>query len=80
MVRWITELQEYTFTFLVENSTKATLADLLTYKDTPILVKEVEDHTEKVQEKGLEDSFTLFFDGSYRKSMAITACGQEFES
>ncbi|MCO5560944.1 hypothetical protein L7F22_014564 [Adiantum nelumboides] len=38
--KWVTELQEFEFSFLVENSTRATLADLLTYKENPLLVKE----------------------------------------
>ena len=38
--RWIIELQEFQFSFLVEESTRATLTDLLTYKESPLLIKE----------------------------------------
>ncbi|MCO5604138.1 hypothetical protein L7F22_058298 [Adiantum nelumboides] len=30
--KWVLELQEYEYTFIVENSTRASLADILTYK------------------------------------------------
>ena len=35
--KWVIELQEFEFTFLVEESNRATLADLLTYKSSPTL-------------------------------------------
>ena len=39
--KWVIELQEFEFSFLVEDSTRATLADLLTYKkENPLLLKE----------------------------------------
>ena len=38
--KWVIELQDFEFTFLVEESNRATLADLLTYKSSPTLVKE----------------------------------------
>ena len=38
--KWVIELQEFEFSFLVEDSTRATLEDLLTYKESPCLVKE----------------------------------------
>ena len=47
MMRWLMELQEFDFSFLVEATFRATLADLLTYKYGPILVKEVEEKTAK---------------------------------
>ena len=37
--KWVIELQEFEFSFLVEESTRATLADLLTYKENPVLIK-----------------------------------------
>lgn len=40
VTRWVIELKEFQFTFLVEEITKATLGDLLTYKESPFLVKE----------------------------------------
>ena len=38
--KYVIELQEFEFSFLVEESTRATLADLLTYKENPLLVME----------------------------------------
>ena len=66
--KWVIELQEFQFSFLVEESTRATLADLLTYKENPLIVKE--ESAKKVEERSPEISHThvLFFDGSYRKS------------
>ena len=60
MIKWVTELQEYSFTFLVEKSTRASLADLLTYKEGPILVKEVDDHMVPVEEKMLDNAVLHF--------------------
>ena len=56
------------FTFLVEESNRATLADLLTYKSSPNLVKEevVRRVFEEVPQ--ISNAYVLFFDGSYRES------------
>ena len=61
-------LQEFEFSFLVEESTRATLANLLTYKENPLLGRE--DIVKKVVEKVSEisDAHVLFCDGSDRKS------------
>ncbi|MCO5605681.1 hypothetical protein L7F22_059865 [Adiantum nelumboides] len=65
--KWVLELQEYEYTFIVEDSTRASLADVLTYK-----VKEKK-ITPKAQVKldlspqgELENAYTLLFDGAYR--------------
>ncbi|MCO5559676.1 hypothetical protein L7F22_013277 [Adiantum nelumboides] len=39
--KWIIELQEFEFSFLVEDSTRATLADLLNYKENPLVKEEM---------------------------------------
>ena len=54
--KWVIELQEFEFSFLVEESTRATLADLLTYKENPVLIKE--DKFKKVAEDVKEVSHT----------------------
>ena len=66
--KWVIELQEFEYSFLVEESTRATLANLLTYKENPVLIKEdkVKKAIEGVKEVG--NAHVLFFDGSYRKS------------
>ncbi|MCO5593358.1 hypothetical protein L7F22_047370 [Adiantum nelumboides] len=74
--KWILELQEYEYTFIVEDSTRASLADVLTYK-----VKEKK-ITPKAQGKldfspqgELEDAYTLLFDGAYRRQRNKAAGG-----
>ena len=73
--KWVIELQEFEFSFLVEESTRATLVDLLTYKENPLLIRE--DMVKKVEEDMREISHAnaLLFDGSYRKSHDIASCG-----
>ena len=72
--KWVIELQEFEFSFLVEDSTRATLADLLTYKENPLLVKE--DSVRKVESvTEISNAHVLFFDGSYRKSHDATSGG-----
>ncbi|MCO5551299.1 hypothetical protein L7F22_004798 [Adiantum nelumboides] len=74
--KWVLELQEYEYTFIVEDSTRASLADVLTYK-----VKEKK-ITPKAQGKldlssqgELEDAYTLLFDGDYRRQRNKAAGG-----
>ncbi|MCO5576149.1 hypothetical protein L7F22_029957 [Adiantum nelumboides] len=74
--KWVLELQEYEYTFIVEDSTRASLADVLTYK-----VKEKK-ITPKAQGKldfspqgELKDAYTLLFDGSYRRQRNKAAGG-----
>ncbi|MCO5587277.1 hypothetical protein L7F22_041224 [Adiantum nelumboides] len=74
--KWVLELQEYEYTFIVEDSTRASLADVLTYK-----VKEKK-ITPKAQVKldlspqgELEDAYTLLFDGAYRRQRNKAAGG-----
>ena len=38
--KWEIELQEFEFSFFMEESTRATLANLSTYKETPFFIKE----------------------------------------
>ncbi|MCO5549312.1 hypothetical protein L7F22_002780 [Adiantum nelumboides] len=74
--KWVLELQEYEYTFIVEDSTRASLADVLTYK-----VKEKK-ITPKAQVKldlspqgELEDAYTLLFDEAYRRQRNKAAGG-----
>ncbi|MCO5597000.1 hypothetical protein L7F22_051072 [Adiantum nelumboides] len=74
--KWVLELQEYEYTFIVEDNTRASLADFLTYK-----VKEKK-ITPKAQGKldpspqgELEDAHTLLFDGAYRRQRNKAADG-----
>ncbi|MCO5569634.1 hypothetical protein L7F22_023350 [Adiantum nelumboides] len=74
--KWVLELQEYEYTFIVQESTRASLADVLTYK-----VKEKK-ITPKAQGKldfspqgELEDAYTLLFDRAYRRQRNKAAGG-----
>ncbi|MCO5563792.1 hypothetical protein L7F22_017440 [Adiantum nelumboides] len=74
--KWVLELQEYEYTFIVEDSTRASLADVLTYK-----VKEKK-ITPKAQGKldfspqgELKDAYTLLIDGAYRRQRNKAAGG-----
>lgn len=52
----------------MEESTRATLADLLTYKESPLLIKEEVVKKVNEGEKEIDGAHVMFFDGSYRKS------------
>ncbi|MCO5572576.1 hypothetical protein L7F22_026332 [Adiantum nelumboides] len=74
--KWILELQEYEYTFIVKDSTRSSLVDVLTYK-----VKEKK-ITPKAQVKldlspqgELEDAYTLLFDGAYHRQRNKAAGG-----
>ncbi|MCO5609774.1 hypothetical protein L7F22_064006 [Adiantum nelumboides] len=74
--KWVLELQEYEYTFIVEDSTRASLADVLTYK---VKKKKI---TPKAQVKldlspqgELEDAYTLLFDGAYCRQSNKAAGG-----
>lgn len=68
VMRWVIELQEFKFTFLIEESTRATLADLLTCKESPLLIKESKIKKPPEKMPSIDNAYLLFFDGSYRKS------------
>ncbi|MCO5571567.1 hypothetical protein L7F22_025311 [Adiantum nelumboides] len=67
VMEWVIELQEFQFTCLGEESTRATLTNLLTYKETPVLVKEEVVQKKKVETFALSNASMLYFDGSYRR-------------
>ncbi|MCO5551779.1 hypothetical protein L7F22_024628 [Adiantum nelumboides] len=62
------ELQEFQFSFLVEESARSTLANLLIYKEALLLVKEDTLKKQHMEALDRENAYLLFFDGSYRKS------------
>ena len=59
--KWVIEVQEFELSFLVEESTRETLTDLLTYKETPFLIKE--EMLKKVVEevKEINNALVFFF-------------------
>ncbi|MCO5555233.1 hypothetical protein L7F22_008777 [Adiantum nelumboides] len=68
LMKFIVELQEFQLSFLVEESTRSTLANLLTYKEAPLLVKEDTLKKQHMKALDIDNAFLLFFDGSYKKS------------
>ncbi|MCO5566844.1 hypothetical protein L7F22_020526 [Adiantum nelumboides] len=74
VMKCVIELQEFQVTFLVEESTRATLADLLTYKETPVLVKEDVVQKKKVETLAIFNASLLYFNGSYRRSHDAASC------
>ena len=68
--KWIVQLQEFDYMVMVEESTRAALADILTYQ-----LKEKKEKKESKKStppepptiKEIEESFALYFDGAYRK-------------
>lgn len=71
--KWIVELQEFDYSFTVEESTRASLADVLTYRNREKKTASNKDHKEiEVNMLAqLVDAFTLFFDGAYRKKTGV---------
>ncbi|MCO5593379.1 hypothetical protein L7F22_047391 [Adiantum nelumboides] len=61
--KWVLELQEYEYTFIVEDSTRTSLADVLTYK------------LDFSPQGEIEDAYTLLFDGAYRRQKNKAAGG-----
>ncbi len=66
--KWMVELQEYDYTFKVEDSVRAQLANLLTYRvhEKRIAVREVK--VMSPPPKVIPNAYTLFFDGAYRRA------------
>ena len=52
----------------MEESTRATLVELLSYKKSPLLIKEEVVKKVNEGEKEIDGVHVIFFDGSYRKS------------
>ena len=74
-MKWVVELQEFSFSFLVEESTRATLLNLLTYKERPFLVKEEVVKKPQLDMAEIQNAHLLFFDGSYRKIHDVASGG-----
>ena len=68
--KWIVQLQEFDYTVMVEESTRAALADILNHQ-----FREKKEKKESKQSippapptvKEIEEAFSLYFDGAYRK-------------
>ncbi|MCO5559071.1 hypothetical protein L7F22_012663 [Adiantum nelumboides] len=67
--KWIMELQEFQYSFKVEDSVRAQLAGILTYRVHERDIKVLEVKTLPLPPpKSLPNAFTLFFDGAFRKA------------
>ena len=73
--KWVAELQEFEYSFKVEETTRASLADVLTYRhrERKIIIKEIPE--DKEEPLPLSDAFTLFFDGAFRKKTGMAGAG-----
>ena len=78
IAKWIVQLQEFDYTVMVEESTRAALADILTHQ-----FREKKERKESKKEtppalptvKEIEEAFALYFDGAYRKKEGKAAAG-----
>lgn len=73
--KWVLELQEYQYSFIVEDSTRASLADVLTYKVREKKVTKVREDKPSSPQQDLEEAHTLYFDGAYRRQIDKAARG-----
>ncbi|MCO5595577.1 hypothetical protein L7F22_049622 [Adiantum nelumboides] len=74
--KWVLELQEYEFTFIVEDSTRASLADVLTYKVKEMKINpKAQGKLDPSPQGKLEDTYTLLFDGAYHRQRNKVAGG-----
>src|SRR5262249_19117485 len=77
--KWIIQLQEYDYTFKVEDSARACLVDLMTHK---VWGRKVKQKAEKKIEvpppkdpPKLKDAHTLYFDGAYKQIKGLAIAG-----
>ena len=73
--KWVLELQEYDYSFIVEDSTRASLADVLTYKVREKKVTKAKEEKIYLPQEDLEEAHTLYFDGAYRRQLGKAAGG-----
>ncbi|MCO5609962.1 hypothetical protein L7F22_064197 [Adiantum nelumboides] len=74
--KWVLELQEYEYTFIVEDSTRVSLADVLTYKvKEKKITPKAQGNLDPSPQGELEDAYTLLFDGAYRRQRNKAAGG-----
>ncbi|WP_129357314.1 reverse transcriptase-like protein, partial [Enterobacter cloacae complex sp. CH23B] len=67
--KWIMELQEFQYSFKVEDSVRAQLAGILTYRVHEKEIKVPQVKTLPLPPpKSIPNAFTLFFDGAFRRA------------
>ena len=67
IMKWALQLVQYDFEVKLESTMRAELADLLTFREN-LREEELAKIREALPEPDMEDSFTLFFDGAFRKA------------
>ena len=69
ITKWVMELQEFQYSFKVEESVRAQLAGILNYTvhEKEIKVPEVKT-LPLLPPKSVPNAFTLFFDGAFRRA------------
>ena len=67
IMKWALQLVEYDFEVKLESTMRAELADLLTFREN-LREEELTKIRDALLEPDMEDAFTLFFDGAFRKA------------
>ncbi|KAH7295136.1 hypothetical protein KP509_27G034000 [Ceratopteris richardii] len=67
IAKWVLELQEYKYTFVVDESTRVTLADILTHRKWERKISNERERGATLHEEDIEDAYTILFDGAYKK-------------
>lgn len=68
--KWIVQLQEFEYTVMVEESTRAALADILTHQFKERKTKNKIKRSPQLAQptiKEIEDAFSLYFNGAYKR-------------
>ena len=67
--KWVLEMQEYEYSFIVEDSTPASLADVLTYKVCEKKIAKPKEENISPPQENRKGAYTLFFDGAYCRTL-----------
>ena len=74
--KWLVQLQEFDYTVMVESSTRACLADVLTHRCYEKKISSKPRESPQVEmPKDLENAHILFFDGAYKRKTDKAAAG-----
>ena len=74
ITKWALLLVEFDFEVRLESTMRAELADLLTYRES-LHEEDLSKLRDALPEPDIEDAFTLFFDGAYRKATNLAVGG-----
>ena len=74
--KWVVQLHKFNYSFAVEDSTRASLADILTHqhhKKKPRDKRESTPAPPIPPAQKLENAYSLYFDGAYKKKQGQAA-------